>query len=108
MLHLPNISKVLFYLPPKNPYEVDISTSCGADVTTMDCLVSVSHVLCLQEVAQVSLRIHKVLFCGTVFLCGVDPPVLKLHKDESGASEYISVVEAPSPPVQVSLLLSIV
>jgi len=52
------------------------------------------------EVAQVSLRIRRILFCGTVFLCGVDPPVLKLHKNESGGSEYISVVEIASPPTQ--------
>lgn len=54
-----------------------------------------------QEVAQVSLRIHKILFCCTEFLCGVDPPVLKLQKNENGDNEYISVVETPSPPVQV-------
>lgn len=54
-----------------------------------------------QEVAQVSLRIHKILFCCTEFLCGVDPPVLKLQKNENGDNEYISVVETPSPPAQV-------
>ncbi|KAG8283120.1 Smg-6, nonsense mediated mRNA decay factor [Homalodisca vitripennis] len=52
------------------------------------------------EVACICLRIRKILFCGTVFLCGVDPPVLKLHKNETGTSEYISVVETPSPPAQ--------
>uniref|UniRef100_A0A1B6CG54 PIN domain-containing protein n=2 Tax=Clastoptera arizonana TaxID=38151 RepID=A0A1B6CG54_9HEMI len=52
------------------------------------------------ELSCICLRISKILFFGTVFLCGVDPPVLKLHKNESGESEYISVVEIPSPPVQ--------
>ncbi|XP_073972524.1 smg6 nonsense mediated mRNA decay factor isoform X3 [Rhodnius prolixus] len=47
------------------------------------------------ELAQISLRVHKVLFFGSVFLCGLDPPVLKLHKLETGLSEYISVVDTP-------------
>ncbi|XP_054290937.1 telomerase-binding protein EST1A isoform X2 [Macrosteles quadrilineatus] len=55
---------------------------------------------CNMDVAQVSLRVNRILFCGTVFLCGVDPPVLKLHKNDTGNSEYISVVETPSPPTQ--------
>lgn len=39
-----------------------------------------------------------------MFLCGVDPPVLKLHKTDSGKSEYISVVEEViTPKDQVSL-----
>ena len=41
--------------------------------------------------AQVVLRIRKILFFGTEFLCGVDPPVLKLQKFDT-YSEYISVV----------------
>lgn len=62
-----------------------------------------------QEVVQVCLRIHKILFFGQVFLCGLETPVLKLQKSETGASEYVSVVEASSgastpdsPPEQVS------
>ncbi|XP_039292112.1 telomerase-binding protein EST1A isoform X2 [Nilaparvata lugens] len=55
---------------------------------------------CDMELAQISLRIHKIMFFGTEFLCGVDPPVLKLQKYETGVSEYVSVVEIPSPPVQ--------
>ncbi|PSN43516.1 Telomerase-binding protein EST1A [Blattella germanica] len=46
------------------------------------------------ELAQVVLRIRKIVFFGTVFLCGVDPPVLKLQKFEGGESEYISVVQS--------------
>ncbi|XP_070165700.1 telomerase-binding protein EST1A isoform X3 [Polyergus mexicanus] len=58
------------------------------------------------EVAQVCLRISKILFFGQVFLCGLETPVLKLQKSESGVSEYVSVVEASStsspssPPTQ--------
>ncbi|KAG7188027.1 hypothetical protein KM043_015773 [Ampulex compressa] len=48
------------------------------------------------EVAQVCLRISKILFFGQVFLCGLETPVLKLQKSESGISEYVSVVEASS------------
>lgn len=52
------------------------------------------------ELAQVSLRIHKMLFFGTLFLCGLDPPVLKLQKVETGA-EYISVVDTENIQEQV-------
>ncbi|EFN73037.1 Telomerase-binding protein EST1A [Camponotus floridanus] len=48
------------------------------------------------EVAQVCLRISKILFFGQVFLCGLETPVLKLQKSETGVSEYVSVVEASS------------
>ncbi|XP_393289.4 telomerase-binding protein EST1A isoform X2 [Apis mellifera] len=48
------------------------------------------------EVAQVCLRINKILFFGQVFLCGLETPVLKLQKSETGVSEYVSVVEASS------------
>ncbi|KAJ4439941.1 hypothetical protein ANN_08072 [Periplaneta americana] len=50
----------------------------------------------LRELAQVVLRIRKIIFFGTVFLCGVDPPVLKLQKFDSGFSEYVSVVQSSS------------
>ncbi|XP_071553943.1 telomerase-binding protein EST1A isoform X2 [Temnothorax nylanderi] len=58
------------------------------------------------EVAQMCLRISKILFFGQVFLCGLETPVLKLQKSETGVSEYVSVVEASSasspssPPTQ--------
>ncbi|XP_051160471.1 telomerase-binding protein EST1A-like isoform X3 [Leptopilina boulardi] len=58
------------------------------------------------EIVQVCLRISKILFFGQVFLCGLETPVLKLQKSETGISEYVSVVEASSasspssPPVQ--------
>ncbi|KAK2576206.1 hypothetical protein KPH14_008409 [Odynerus spinipes] len=48
------------------------------------------------DIAQVCLRISKVLFFGQVFLCGLETPVLKLQKNETGMSEYVSVVEASS------------
>lgn len=54
------------------------------------------------------LRINKILFFGQVFLCGLETPVLKLQKSETGVSEYVSVVEASStstpssPPEQVN------
>ncbi|GFG40776.1 hypothetical protein Cfor_06054, partial [Coptotermes formosanus] len=48
------------------------------------------------EQAHVVLRIRKIVFFGTVFLCGVDPPVLKLQKFDSGFSEYVSVVQSSS------------
>ncbi|XP_046597971.1 telomerase-binding protein EST1A-like isoform X2 [Neodiprion lecontei] len=59
------------------------------------------------EVAQVCLRIHKILFFGQVFLCGLETPVLKLQKCETGDSEYVSVVEtstasSPSSPPEQS------
>lgn len=62
----------------------------------------------LQELAQICLRIHRILFFGTIYLCGIDPPVLKLHKTETGLSEYISVVEevvTPKEQVSVSVFL---
>ncbi|KAK4875117.1 hypothetical protein RN001_011539 [Aquatica leii] len=56
------------------------------------------------EIAQFALRLSKVHFFGTVFLCGLEDPVLKLEID-NGFSEYISVVSTssnkdspPSPP----------
>lgn len=63
-----------------------------------------------QDIAQVCLRISKVLFFGQVFLCGLETPVLKLQKNEMGMSEYVSVVEASSisspssPPEQVHFI----
>lgn len=60
------------------------------------------------ETAQFSLRLSKVLFFGTVFVCGLEPPVLKLEIDHD-FSEYISVVShnsnrdsSPSPNELVS------
>lgn len=47
------------------------------------------------ECAQMCVRIGKILFFGTVFLCGLEPPVLKLQKYET-YSEYISVVRTSS------------
>ncbi|XP_066253104.1 telomerase-binding protein EST1A isoform X2 [Euwallacea similis] len=43
------------------------------------------------ESAQLRLRISKLIFFGTVFLCGLEPPVLKLEI-EDGRREYVSVV----------------
>ncbi|XP_049823827.1 uncharacterized protein LOC109600502 isoform X3 [Aethina tumida] len=56
------------------------------------------------ELAQFSLRVEKLLFFGTEFVCGLEPPVLKLEI-EDGFREYVSVVctnnsrdSPPSPP----------
>ncbi|XP_060528527.1 telomerase-binding protein EST1A isoform X2 [Cylas formicarius] len=43
------------------------------------------------ELAQLRLRISKLLFFGTVYLCGLEPPVLKLEI-EDGRRDYVSVV----------------
>ncbi|KAL1494247.1 hypothetical protein ABEB36_009872 [Hypothenemus hampei] len=43
------------------------------------------------EAAQQKLRIMKLLFFGTGFLCGLEPPVLKLEI-EDGRREYVSAV----------------
>lgn len=56
--------------------------------------------------AQVLLRIYKILFFGQVFLCGLETPVLKLQKNEFGIGEYVSIVTSTasspsSPPEQV-------
>ncbi|XP_015110321.1 telomerase-binding protein EST1A [Diachasma alloeum] len=48
------------------------------------------------EVAQVCLRLQKFHFFCTGFLCGLETPVLKLQKSETGISEYVSLVEASS------------
>lgn len=63
------------------------------------------------EVAQFGLRISKLLFFGTVFLCGLEPPVLKVEFDND-VREYTSVVctspnrsSPPTPPELVSLYI---
>lgn len=43
------------------------------------------------ELVHVCARIKRLQFFGHIILCGIDPPVLRLHKDELGRSEYISV-----------------
>jgi len=48
--------------------------------------------------------VNCILFFGTEFLCGTEPPVFKLHKTDTGASEYISVVETASPKDDVIIL----
>ncbi|XP_018574342.1 telomerase-binding protein EST1A isoform X2 [Anoplophora glabripennis] len=53
------------------------------------------------ELAYFALRLSKLLFFGTVYLCGVDPPVLKLEIEDD-TREYVSVVSTSrsrdSPP----------
>lgn len=56
------------------------------------------------EAAQFAQRVKKLLFFGTAFLCGLEPPVLKLEF-ENDIREYVSVVctsasrsQPPSPP----------
>lgn len=48
------------------------------------------------DTVHMALRLKTVLFFGTEFLVGIDPPVLNLHKTESGRDEYFSVVEIVS------------
>ncbi|XP_030746868.1 uncharacterized protein LOC115875527 isoform X2 [Sitophilus oryzae] len=43
------------------------------------------------EAAQLGLRISRLLFFGTIYLCGLEPPVLKLEI-EDGRRDYVSVV----------------
>lgn len=61
------------------------------------------------EVAQLNLRLSKLIFFGTVFLCGLEPPVLKLEF-ENDFSEYVSVVctsaSRDSPPSPAELVRS--
>ncbi|KAF5269666.1 hypothetical protein FQA39_LY08589 [Lamprigera yunnana] len=58
------------------------------------------------EMAQFALRLSKVHFFGTVFLCGLEEPVLKLEIDNE-FREYISVVstspnkDSPSSPPEL-------
>ncbi|VVC31928.1 DNA/RNA-binding domain, Est1-type,PIN domain,PIN domain-like,Tetratricopeptide-like helical [Cinara cedri] len=47
--------------------------------------------------SELAYRVNCILFFGTEFLCGTEPPVFKLHKTDTGANEYISVVETASP-----------
>lgn len=54
------------------------------------------------EMAQFQHRLNKLLFFGTVFLCGLEPPVLKLEFENG---KYVSVVcttasrDSPTSPV---------
>ncbi|XP_059614016.1 telomerase-binding protein EST1A isoform X2 [Phlebotomus argentipes] len=45
------------------------------------------------ESAQNALRLQKILFVGTDYLCSCEPPVLKKVTCEDGTTEYISVVQ---------------
>ncbi|KAG5886136.1 hypothetical protein JTB14_009235, partial [Gonioctena quinquepunctata] len=60
-----------------------------------------------EELAHMALRLSKLLFFGTVYLCGVDPPVLKLEIEDD-IREYVSVVCSPSsrdsPPATIELV----
>ncbi|XP_023013335.2 uncharacterized protein isoform X1 [Leptinotarsa decemlineata] len=59
------------------------------------------------EMTHLTLRLSKLLFFGTVYLCGVDPPVLKLEIEDD-VREYVSVVCSPnsrdSPPAAIELV----
>ncbi|XP_059482127.1 telomerase-binding protein EST1A isoform X2 [Neocloeon triangulifer] len=50
------------------------------------------------ELAYNCLRIKKVQFFGSEFLCGVDPPVLKLQRWDNERSLYISLVDPTRSP----------
>ncbi|XP_065343989.1 telomerase-binding protein EST1A isoform X1 [Cloeon dipterum] len=52
----------------------------------------------VQELAYNCLRIKKVQFFGGQFLCGTDPPVLKLQRWDIERSLYISIVDSSRSP----------
>ncbi|CAH1977497.1 unnamed protein product [Acanthoscelides obtectus] len=45
------------------------------------------------EAARAALRVQRLLFFGTVYLCGVEPPVLRLEIEDGGRREYVSTVD---------------
>ena len=47
----------------------------------------------MQELAADCVRIDRLLYFGRDFLCGLDPPVLKLKFMAPSLSEYVSVVD---------------
>lgn len=59
------------------------------------------------ELAQFTLRLKKLLFFGTTFLCGLEPPVLKLEIEDHFRT-YVSVVctsnSRDSPPSPAELV----
>lgn len=55
-------------------------------------------------------RIERMLYFGRDFLCGLDPPVLKLKFIGPSLSEYVSVVDSsaiasPHLPVSLTIIL---
>ena len=69
------------------------------------CSPCASFVLFCQDLAADCVRIDRLLYFGRDFLCGLDPPVLKLQFMAPSLSEYVSVVEQQStgPSAQRSL-----
>jgi len=49
--------------------------------------------LLLKDLAGDCVRVDRLLYFGRVFLCGLDPPVLKLQLIAPALPEYVSVVE---------------
>nr|CAH7719815.1 unnamed protein product [Callosobruchus chinensis] len=45
------------------------------------------------ETSRAALRVERLLFFGTVYLCGVEPPVLRLEIEDGGRREYVSTVD---------------
>lgn len=52
-----------------------------------------SILIILKDLAADCVRIERMLYFGRDFLCGLDPPVLKLKFTGPSLSEYVSVVE---------------
>lgn len=66
------------------------------------------NILFDKDLSELAHRVNCILFFGTEFLCGTEPPVFKLHKTDTGASEYISVVETASPKDDVNMIIIVI
>lgn len=51
------------------------------------------------EAAHLAVRARALLFLGTQFLCGTDPPALASRLGATGVPEYVSVVQAQPAPL---------
>ncbi|XP_077294426.1 smg6 nonsense mediated mRNA decay factor isoform X3 [Arctopsyche grandis] len=49
------------------------------------------------EAAKLAVRARRLLFFGTVYLCGLDPPALERRLAAPGRAEYVSVVRRRQP-----------
>lgn len=53
------------------------------------------------ELAYLALRVRRLSFFGTVYLCGVEPPALERHLAPDGSVEFVPVVRR-TPPTEDS------
>ncbi|RXG59097.1 Telomerase-binding protein EST1A [Armadillidium vulgare] len=68
-----------------------VSAQVGSDYAPCGCISEVGH-----ERAQDWIRLKKLQVCLSQFLCGVEPPVLRLQKTDQG--EILVAVVSVSPP----------